>query len=120
MAYGRSTRSIPFTPGYEGASAYLGAKDRRPLPGAATTLERRDDGSIAVRYHDTDVLTYHPDGTVTLTTGYFTSGYFPTRTTKRRINAYLPEPWHVEQKAFRWTVYGNGEAIPFSEGVRLG
>lgn len=41
--------------------------------------------SIAVRYHDTDVVVIHPDGTYTLDTGGYT-----TATTRRRIEDYAP------------------------------
>lgn len=50
-----------------------------------TYLERRSDGSIAVRLHDTDVVTYYPDGLIELRTdGWDTS------TTQDRIDRYSP------------------------------
>ena len=49
---------------YAQADAYLGHKDRRPLPGRATEIRRYyDDGraaEISIRYHSTDVVTYYP------------------------------------------------------------
>jgi hypothetical protein len=65
------------------ANAYLGRKDSRPLPGRSTRLRRTLDGDIAVTYHWTDVVTYHPDGRITLRTG----GWY-SYTTKARINEY--------------------------------
>jgi len=59
-------------------------KDRRKVANN-TWLERRDDGSIGVRLHDTDVVTYHPDESITLNTG----GWF-TVTTKDRMNTFSP------------------------------
>jgi len=92
-----SSKRAPFDTTFEGASAYLGDRVRRVLPGAATTLERRDDGSIAVRYHDTDVVTYRPNGVVE-----FDNGGFTTPTTKARINTYAPAGWYVRQHDYDW------------------
>lgn len=50
-----------------------------------TTVERREGDNIAVRLHATDVVTYHPDGSVTLD-----SGGWRTYTTKDRMNAFGP------------------------------
>lgn len=41
--------------------------------------------SFAIRYHATDVVTYHPDGTIETTTG----GY-ETSTTVLRLNRHTP------------------------------
>jgi hypothetical protein len=65
------------------ADAYLGRKEDRPLPGRATRLRRTYDGSIAVHYQATDVVTYRPDGTILLCTG----GWYSV-TTKARMNEY--------------------------------
>lgn len=43
-----------------------------------------EDGTEAIRYHDTDVVTFHPNGNVTLDAG----GRFRTVTTKNRINEH--------------------------------
>ena len=51
---------------------------------AATSLHRLADGAIAMRYHDTDILTWYPDNTVKIQTG----GWF-TQTTARRIDDHL-------------------------------
>src|SRR5439155_16066680 len=60
---------------------------RLPAPfhyAAATSVTTEPDGTVAVRYHRTDVATLHPDGTVTLRTGGWR-----TVTTRRRINQAL-------------------------------
>jgi hypothetical protein len=49
--------------------------------GCSTIKVNYADGSIAIRYHFTDVLTWNPGGSVTLDTG---GHYSPT--TKKRIN----------------------------------
>lgn len=68
---------------YHEAAAYLGAKEDRPLPGRATRIHRREDGSIGIRYQSTDVVIYHPSKRITLQTGGWQSA-----TTKGRINEY--------------------------------
>lgn len=59
------------------------SKDERPLENN-TRLVRRSETEIAVRLHETDVLTYHRNGNRTLN-----SGGWLTVTTKDRINNYL-------------------------------
>lgn len=69
------------------ALAYLEhgqCKANRPLANN-TRLILKANGDVAVRLHNTDVVTYHPDGTATIYTG----GWL-TVTTKDRINAYAP------------------------------
>jgi hypothetical protein len=83
--------------GYANADLYLAGgrnKDDRPIGdlGASqairnTRLVRRGK-DIAIRYHETDIITLHPDGSRTLDTGgWLTMG------TKRRLNAYLDSGW---------------------------
>jgi hypothetical protein len=52
---------------------------------ANNTYAERRWPDIAIRLHDTDVVTLHPDGSITLNTG----GWY-TVTTKDRLNSYLP------------------------------
>lgn len=69
---------------YQEAQERLGGRDSRKLENN-TYLKRRADGSMAVVLHQTDVVTYHPDGRITLD-----SGGWRTMTTKDRINKYAP------------------------------
>jgi hypothetical protein len=57
-------------------------KSRRPLPGKATSLVAVE-GGIAVRYHETDVVTYREDGTVEIR-----FGGWQTPTTRQKIGAF--------------------------------
>ena len=57
-------------------------KDRRKIANN-TYLERRANGNIALRLHNTDVLTFSPNGDVR-----FDSGGFLTVTTKQRMNEF--------------------------------
>lgn len=80
---------------YDAAVTYLRrARDEaagRLLPGAATRLvwvERDGVRCPAVRYHETPVVTWCPNGDVVLD-----SGGWRTVTTRARIDAYLPAGW---------------------------
>ncbi len=100
---------------YQTAETYLGKKTDRPLPGRFTRLQRRDDGSIAVRYHATDVITYRPDGTIRAD-----SGGYRTMTTKARIAEY--SPIRVSQTRGLWYV-GDGlyqDGIIYQDGTIRG
>ncbi len=70
------------------AANYIAAgrnKTDRPLPGNATRLEYRDADTIAVRYHNTDVVTFHRSGLYG-----FDRGGMLSRTTANRIETYSP------------------------------
>lgn len=94
---------------YEIANERLGKRDRRKIANN-TYLERRDDSTIALRLHATDVVTFRP-GTITLD-----SGGWRTVTTKNRINYALP----VWSKAGTWYVgsdYDRSAAHVYADGV---
>ena len=59
-----------------------------------TYLERSDsyvrDKTISVRLHQTNIITFYPDGRIDVCNG----GY-PTVTTHDRLNTYLPRPYRV-------------------------
>ena len=94
------------------ADAYLGRRADRALPGRASRLERRGD-DIAVLFHGTAVVTYHPDGSVTLD-----SGGWLTSTTKQRINAYTRAPVYSVKGKWLVGVPGGGK-VPFRDGIRV-
>lgn len=64
-----------------------------------TYLKRYDDGTIAVRLHQTDIIQYKPNGDIILN-----SGGWRTVTTKARMNEYLPRPYGVLQEKGVWYV----------------
>lgn len=101
--------------------------DYRPLENN-TTLHRREDGSLAVQLHNTDVVTYLPDGRIRLD-----SGGWKTRTTKDRINRFAPVwlwqedgSWYVTNKHRRnEAIDRTGKVwrasyVPFVDGMILG
>lgn len=75
----------------------------RRLPGRETYLERRGD-DIALRFHNTDVVTFRPNGQIVLN-----SGGWRTNTTKDRMSLVVP----VNQKDFSWFVFGR----PYQDGM---
>lgn len=77
--------STTFT-NYDRASAFLGSKPQRTLPGICSTIVHRlTETSVALKYHATDVITYHADGRFV-----FNSGGWRTLTTKSRITEFSP------------------------------
>lgn len=83
-------------------------KGEKRLSGRSTVLYKVDDSAFAIRYHDTDVVTIHDDGSFTL----FTGGH-RTVTTKARINEYSPA--RISQKDFSWYLDGKD----FKSGCRV-
>ena len=79
-----------------------------------TYAVRRDLGKIAVRLHNTDVLTFHPNGDVQIN-----SGGWRTVTTKSRLNRYLPSPLRVSAKKFVWYLFDGKKEIEFEDGLVL-
>lgn len=76
-----------------------------------TYLKQRDKDAIAVRLHETDIITLYPDGFVTLN-----SGGWHTKTTLDRLQTYAP--FYVYQKNYTWFVVvpSGGEYI-FKDGM---
>jgi hypothetical protein len=110
----------------QGASAYCAkcravydpADLRWTYPGSSI---KHDCGEVlamdyAIRLHNTDVVTLHPDGCYTLD-----SGGWRTVTTKDRINRYAPVS--VASDRGQWYVYpepGNWDRRhPFADGMRV-
>lgn len=90
----------------------LNGRQTKRLAGRATVARRESDGSVAVRYHSTDILTARPDGSIVLNTGGFKSV-----TTKAKINTYLPAGVpRVWQSDGLWTIGGKG----FRDGMIIG
>jgi len=86
-------------------------RDERKPSGVATTLRRVGD-AIAIRYHDTDVVTVSADDTYTLD-----SGGWRTVTTKARINEYSPA--RLYQQKGVWYLSTPTGRIPFADGMAV-
>ena len=120
MIYGWGTDNTNNTDviDYDSAVAYLSRgrnKDQRPLQWE-TILYKHDDGSISVKYHEIDVVTYHPDGGIT-----FDSGGWKTQTTKRRMNDYTSLSIDTEQGVWSVGKWGDQEfeRVTFEDGMTI-
>jgi hypothetical protein len=73
------------------------------------------DDREAIRLHNTDILTFVSDH-VTINTGGW-----QTRTTKDRINKYLPEGVYISQKDFTWYIHDSRDnsVKEFHEGITI-
>lgn len=94
---------------YTDAVTELAGRESRKLAGN-TYLQRRDAKTIVVKYHATDIIVFHDDGSTELQ-----SGGWRTSTTKERMSNYGPA--RVHQSKGVWycgdTVYADG--ITFRE-----
>ena len=80
-----------------------------------TRLTEYNDGRRVLRLHQTDVLTYKPDGKILLN-----SGGWRTHTTKERLNSFLPVHIRVYQKNYSWYVRQEGKKdIEFTDGMEI-
>lgn len=68
-----------------------------------TYAERRDNTSIAIRFHNTDIVTFMKNGSIALD-----SGGWRTVTTMERMNRYLPEPYRVRTISRIWYLSTGG------------
>lgn len=80
----------------------LGNRSKRKLANN-TYLERKPDGSISIRFHKTDIVNYKPDGT-----GTFSTGGWPTMSTRRRMSDYISGDWSIYSESFK----KHGEETP--------
>ena len=73
-----------------------------------TYLVRRGEDAVAVRLHQTDVVTFHSDNSIRLD-----SGGWRTLTTKARINDWLPPGFNLWQERGHW--YLND--VPYRDNI---
>jgi hypothetical protein len=77
-----------------------------------TYLKRRSNGDIAVMLHSTDVVTFHMDGTFTLS-----MGGWPTMTTRDRIDRFTPKWLRMYSERGVQKVRVNMKGQGWGEGV---
>lgn len=106
---------------YQSLSEYLSGgcdPDYRPIPNKrSTAVIRRSEDQIAIRYHNTDVVTFATNGAITLN-----SGGWRTVTTKARFNEHLPGRWTVYQEAGIWYLaqgWGSEDKYIFADGITI-
>jgi hypothetical protein len=96
---------------YTTAKEKLGTRDSRKLCNN-TYLQRRADGTIAVKLHATDVLIFRPDDSVE----YQTGGWH-TVTTKERMNNYGADGRWIWQDKGIWTIGTRDKRVLYKDGV---
>ena len=97
---------------YKEAYDRLGGKEVRKLRGTATTLETRDGGAIAVKYYDTDIVTFYPDGAVR-----FDNGGYKTASTKAKMSEWT---YHrVYQEKHEWYITTDEGVVDYYNGITL-
>jgi hypothetical protein len=82
-----------------------------------TYLKQRENGSIAVMLHSTDIILFLASGMVKVD-----SGGWKTPTTKQRLNEYL-EGWQISQEKGIWYWVKPGQwdkKIPYTDGDMIG
>lgn len=89
------------------ADAILGSHTQRRIKGNTWLVRKGDD--IALRFHSTDIITIHRDGTYTLDCAWNRS-----TTTKSRLCEFSPA--RVYQKARVWYI---GDGIEYYDGIRV-
>lgn len=115
-----SRSSYPTIRSYQDARDFIGAganpSSHRNIPSIRATgfrFEKRDDGQldVVVKQHTTDIIRYHPDGTMTLN-----SGGWRTYSTKERLNSLTPARigqekgiWYLYPPQPRWNPKGGPE-----------
>lgn len=91
--------------------ARLGTRPQKKI-GHNTWLLRKPDGAVALKYHETEVVTWKPDGSIVLD-----SGGWRTSTTKVRLNYYAS--LNVYQDNRVWYVKHGGAVYTFKDGMVL-
>jgi hypothetical protein len=82
---------------YRSFDAQLKGRQHRKLENHTYLFKHLDSGDITIRYHNTDIISVSPDGTIEVTNG----GY-KTPSTKNRINSYLPHDWRIYLYNDKW------------------
>ena len=84
---------------YQKLDALLGKRDSRKV-GHNTYLKRRVDDGIAIRLHETDIVSFKSDGSRMLNSNGWT-----TLTTRERMNRYLPDGMRIYQDQSIWYLW---------------
>jgi hypothetical protein len=84
-----------------------------------TYVERRDEDTVAIRLHATDVVTFHRDGRIVLNTGGWR-----TVTTKDRLCNALSWPVQIFSIKGQWRLkvsnsFEVGTSVPFADGITI-
>lgn len=102
---------------YDYWTAFLNGRDHRKVSNN-TYARLLADGSIRIKYHNTDILIFHSNGEVE----YQTGGWL-TSTTKQRLNDFGATGIRISQTKGRWFVYAQGKwdgpLTDYYDGMRV-
>jgi hypothetical protein len=107
---------IPVPTSQSEALAMLQDRPRRTI-GNNTHLTSYPDGCVGLVLHWTEVVTCHPDGSLSLD-----SGGYETTTTKDRINKALADRGRVYADDFAWyyaPAFDFTARVPFQDGMTV-
>lgn len=91
-----------------------------------STLLHPLDNAYALQYHQTDVVTAYPDGSVKLDSGGYSTPHFAwsnrtmtqSPTTRERISRYLPKGVRLHQQDNKWWItMPTGHIVEFKDGM---
>lgn len=87
-------------------------KDSKKL--ANNTYLQKRENSIAIKLHNTDIITFNPDNSFILNT----NGW-KTVTSKDRINTYLPINFRLIQEKSIWYLCNNGNKYYYEDNMLI-
>ena len=85
------------------------------LIGNNTVEYSRENGDKVIRFHKTDILTFHKNGSTTINT----DGWH-TRTIKDRINSFLKNGYIKQEKNIWWFFNKENKKYRFADNMRIG
>lgn len=99
---------------YRSAVRFLGSRERRKLA-HNTWVEHICPDAVAIRYHQTRIITYLADGSIILN-----NGGWDTVTTRDRLNLFTPSGIHIWRLRGEPHVTCDQGHIPFLNGMNVG
>jgi hypothetical protein len=79
-----------------------------------TRIFERQNNDYAIRYHETDIMTFRNNGEVVLN-----SGGWRTYSTKERLNRFMPEGKQIFQVSGIWYITDGTRKVAFEDGMTL-
>ena len=101
---------------YAEIDVQLQGRNRESRKYANNTYWQRRGENIALKLHNTDIVTLYQNGDMTLNTG----GWY-TVTTKERINRVLPRVFYLNQEKGRWFISNrlDDATYVYMDGMRI-
>jgi hypothetical protein len=95
---------LPSNPTFTQVRDCLGSRSVRTVANN-TVIYEKQDGMVALALHGNEIIRYHPDGSVQIRDGGYTS-----QTTKRRLNQFSPA--RISTVKGNWFVSSESVAHP--------